>query len=254
MTIALNCLPLADMNPYAIAGRSLYGMRINPATGAYKMHEGVDDPEAVKTPIIVVAPCQKVLISRMQTNRKGYGNYIVLRHNGFDTIYPHQSKRILRVGDSAPVGSVLGLIGSTGDSTGPHLHFGMCENFMADTDEARGWMDPLPFLKTLYDKLHPAVKLLPIKLNGVIVRFSAVSKNGLNYIKLRDLASAMPDRVSFVYNAKTGVTTVNGKKFSPAMINVGGFNFVQLRDAATLIGTFTVGYDTMNNIPMINAK
>jgi murein DD-endopeptidase MepM/ murein hydrolase activator NlpD len=57
-------------------------------------------------------------------DRYGYGHYILARHyNGLETIYGHLSKRLVKVGDEVKCGEVIGLGGSTGRSTGPHLHF-----------------------------------------------------------------------------------------------------------------------------------
>jgi murein DD-endopeptidase MepM/ murein hydrolase activator NlpD len=56
--------------------------------------------------------------------RGGYGNFVVLRHsNGLETLYAHLSKQILQVGDTVSAGQLIGLGGSTGRSTGPHLHY-----------------------------------------------------------------------------------------------------------------------------------
>jgi murein DD-endopeptidase MepM/ murein hydrolase activator NlpD len=56
--------------------------------------------------------------------RGGYGNFIVLRHsNGLETLYAHLSKQLLQVGDTVSAGQIIGLGGSTGRSTGPHLHY-----------------------------------------------------------------------------------------------------------------------------------
>ncbi|UXX81349.1 M23 family metallopeptidase [Reichenbachiella carrageenanivorans] len=57
-------------------------------------------------------------------DRYGYGNYILVRHyNGLETLYGHLSKRLLEPGDVVKAGDVIGLGGSTGRSSGPHLHF-----------------------------------------------------------------------------------------------------------------------------------
>ena len=57
-------------------------------------------------------------------NRRGYGNYVVIRHeNGLETFYGHLSRRDVEIDDWVTAGQVIGLGGSTGRSTGPHLHF-----------------------------------------------------------------------------------------------------------------------------------
>jgi murein DD-endopeptidase MepM/ murein hydrolase activator NlpD len=59
----------------------------------------------------------------------GYGNYVVVDHgNGFQTLYGHLTRYFVNAGDSIAQGTVLGLVGSTGNSTGPHLHFELRQN------------------------------------------------------------------------------------------------------------------------------
>ena len=59
----------------------------------------------------------------------GYGKYVVIRHdNGMETYYAHMSEVLVNVGDRVSLGDVIGKIGSTGYSTGPHLHFGVKVN------------------------------------------------------------------------------------------------------------------------------
>ena len=56
--------------------------------------------------------------------KSGFGNCIILKHgNGFETLYGHLSKISVRVGEQIDIGQQIGLIGSTGRSTGPHLHY-----------------------------------------------------------------------------------------------------------------------------------
>jgi murein DD-endopeptidase MepM/ murein hydrolase activator NlpD len=59
----------------------------------------------------------------------GYGYYVVLDHgNGFQTLYAHLSRYFVAAGDSVAQGTIIGLVGSTGNSTGPHLHFELIQN------------------------------------------------------------------------------------------------------------------------------
>ena len=70
---------------------------------------------------ILAAASGTVIVS---TYNSAYGNYVVIDHGGgMSTLYAHMSKRLVGVGDTVTVGEVIGLVGSTGLSTGPHLHF-----------------------------------------------------------------------------------------------------------------------------------
>ena len=85
-----------------------------------RRHNGVDLPSPIGTPTYS-AFAGKV---RASLYTKGYGNLVIVRHpNGLETYYGHLSKREVEVGDWVEAGEEIGLIGSTGRSTGPHLHF-----------------------------------------------------------------------------------------------------------------------------------
>lgn len=85
-----------------------------------RRHQGVDIPLKTGDPIYATFT-GKV---RMSKYMGGFGNLIVIRHeNGIETFYAHLSKRYVEVGDWVNAGDVIGLGGSTGRSTGPHLHF-----------------------------------------------------------------------------------------------------------------------------------
>ena len=99
---------------------SPYGYRVHPITGKLKFHEGVDIGAAGGTPIVAAA-AGTVTISRLSSS---YGNYVEIDHgNGLRTRYAHMSKRLCRVGDTVVQGQEIGLVGSTGNSTGDHCHF-----------------------------------------------------------------------------------------------------------------------------------
>lgn len=86
-----------------------------------RRHQGVDLPLAVGASIYATFP-GKVRVSRY--SESGYGHYIVIRHeNGLETFYAHLSERKVAVGDWVNAGQIIGLGGSTGRSTGPHLHY-----------------------------------------------------------------------------------------------------------------------------------
>ncbi len=88
--------------------------------GFYAGHTGIDISANLGTPIFA-ANSGPVLFSGF--SNWGYGNAIVLAHGLYSSLYGHMSQRNLSCGDFATVGQVIGLVGSTGNSSGPHLHF-----------------------------------------------------------------------------------------------------------------------------------
>lgn len=105
---------------------SLYAGRIDPFTGKKATHSGIDVP-APKGVKILSAKSGVVLTSAY--NSGGYGNYVVVDHgNGDTTLYAHMSSRSVKAGDVVKQGQVLGLVGTTGRSTGNHLHYEIREN------------------------------------------------------------------------------------------------------------------------------
>lgn len=104
---------------------SEYGRRISPITGKYEGHNGLDIPAAYGTDIYA-ANSGTVTIS---TTHWSYGNYIMIDHGGgYATLYAHCSKLLVNKGDKVTKGQVIAKVGSTGYSTGNHLHFSMYEN------------------------------------------------------------------------------------------------------------------------------
>lgn len=101
---------------------SPYGMRLHPVYGVWRLHDGVDLAGDSGTPIIA---------SRSGVvNEAGYGSangyYVYIDHmDGFQTRYLHMTHYIVDVGEYVSAGQVIGYMGSTGASTGPHLHFGI---------------------------------------------------------------------------------------------------------------------------------
>ena len=84
-------------------------------------HQGVDLPLKTGDPVYATF-CGRVRIS--QYNKGGYGNLVIIRHdNGLETYYGHLSERMVEPGQWVEAGQIIGLGGSTGRSTGPHLHF-----------------------------------------------------------------------------------------------------------------------------------
>ncbi len=96
--------------------------RKHPVLGFTRAHKGVDFRAATGTPI-PAAGAGRIVV---RTKNKSYGNYIKIRHNGsFETLYAHMSRfaKGLSVGSTVRQGQIIGYAGSTGYSTGPHLHY-----------------------------------------------------------------------------------------------------------------------------------
>ncbi len=97
-----------------------FGIRNDPFTGGLAMHEGLDFTASTGTAVVATA---KGTVVRSGWD-VGYGNLVEVQHaEGFSTRYAHLSKRLVQPGDQVERGSILGEVGSTGRSTGPHLHY-----------------------------------------------------------------------------------------------------------------------------------
>ncbi len=104
---------------------SPYGWRADPFTGVQSFHTGTDMACPEGTPILAAMSGR---IADVGYNRT-YGNYIIINHgNGYQTLYAHMSKTIASKGQWVSQGTKIGLVGSTGYSTGPHLHFMVYKN------------------------------------------------------------------------------------------------------------------------------
>lgn len=102
---------------------SPFGMRTHPILKTKRMHNGIDMACAQGTPIYA-ARAGKVTQASYQAG--GAGNYVSINHlDGFSTIYMHMTHYVVSPGQSVTQGQLIGYVGSTGLSTGPHLHFGV---------------------------------------------------------------------------------------------------------------------------------
>jgi murein DD-endopeptidase MepM/ murein hydrolase activator NlpD len=99
---------------------SPFGMRLDPFLGRPAIHTGIDLRGEVGEPVHATAAGKVSIAGR----EGGYGNMVEINHgNGLATRYGHLSKILVHVGQTVHIGDVIGLIGSTGRSTGPHLHY-----------------------------------------------------------------------------------------------------------------------------------
>jgi len=104
---------------------SSFGMRHHPILGYSKMHTGVDFAAPTGTPIYAAGDG----IVQYAGRKGGYGNYVQIRHNGeFATAYAHMSRILVHNGDRVKQGDIIGRVGTTGRSTGPHLHYEIVRN------------------------------------------------------------------------------------------------------------------------------
>lgn len=104
---------------------SPFGWRIHPVYGVWKYHSGIDIGASYGTNVLA-ANSGTVILSQ---NYGGYGECVIIDHGGgLTTLYGHLSVRNVSVGQTVTSGDVIGLVGSTGISSGPHLHFEVREN------------------------------------------------------------------------------------------------------------------------------
>ena len=102
---------------------SAFGMRKHPVLGIVRMHNGIDMACAQGTPIYAT---RAGTVTRTSYQAGGAGNYVSINHlDGFSSIYMHMTHYVVSQGQSVSQGQLIGYVGSTGISTGPHLHFGI---------------------------------------------------------------------------------------------------------------------------------
>ena len=117
---------------------SPFGYRWHPISGQWKMHYGIDMAAPQGTPIYATRT-GVVTVAAYQEGGAGY--YVKLNHgDGYTSIYMHMTHYIVKVGEYVTAGQIIGYVGSTGGSTGPHLHFGIAYN--------GEYQDPTKFIKT----------------------------------------------------------------------------------------------------------
>ncbi|MEH0153891.1 peptidoglycan DD-metalloendopeptidase family protein [Limibacter armeniacum] len=130
--IPTNAIPRAIDNPpsispiqdgYLVRLSSAFGMRLHPILKEKKFHRGIDF--ATKAGVPVQATADGIIKkTNFATEKKGYGNYIVIDHDKtFSTLYAQLSEIKVKEGEKVKKGQVIGLVGSSGASTAPHLHY-----------------------------------------------------------------------------------------------------------------------------------
>ena len=142
--VKLACIPAIQpvSNKDLTRIASGFGMRIDPVYGTPKMHKGLDFAAPQGTPIYATA---NGTVAVAGFTDGGYGNHVEINHGyGYETIYGHMVKVKVRAGQHVTRGEVIGWVGSTGKSTGPHCHYEIHVNGEA--------VDPVYFF---YNDINP---------------------------------------------------------------------------------------------------
>ena len=116
---------------------SKFGYRHDPINGKWTGHNGVDLAAPKNTPIVAT---RSGLVTFASYQEDGAGYYVWINHgDGFKSIYMHMTRYIVKQGQYVEAGEVIGYVGTTGRSTGYHLHFGLKYN--------DSYVDPLKYIK-----------------------------------------------------------------------------------------------------------
>ncbi len=119
---------------------SHYGRRVHPIHGNVKHHNGIDLPLSHGDTVVVSADGK---VTSQGYDRR-LGNFVKVRHIcGFETVYGHLSKILVVTGEVVKISKPIGLCGSTGDSTGPHVHYGIKKNGV--------FINPLDYCELLFE-------------------------------------------------------------------------------------------------------
>ncbi|HVX50640.1 MAG TPA: M23 family metallopeptidase, partial [Chitinophagaceae bacterium] len=138
-----------DLNRIA----SGFGYRIDPIYKSTHFHAGLDFTAPIGTPIYATADG---IVKEAGFSTGGYGNEVVINHGfGYETLYGHMSRVKAKAGQRVKRGEVIGYVGSTGKSTGPHCHYEVHKNSVA--------VDPVYYF---YNDLSPEQYDRVLKMSG----------------------------------------------------------------------------------------
>ena len=103
-----------------------FGVRIDPIYKVPRMHEGIDFTAPIGTPIYATG---NGTVSLVDYGSRDYGNHVILTHGyGYQTLYGHMSRVKVKIGQKVNRGDVIGYVGNSGKSTGPHCHYEVIKN------------------------------------------------------------------------------------------------------------------------------
>ena len=103
-----------------------FGMRIHPIYKIAKMHTGLDFTADIGTEIYATGDG---VVESIESKYSGYGQHVIINHGfGYESLYAHMSRVAVRAGQKIKRGQIIGYVGNTGTSTGPHLHYEVMKN------------------------------------------------------------------------------------------------------------------------------
>lgn len=116
--------PISNKSLKRIA--SGFGYRIHPIYKTWRMHTGIDFTAPIGTPIYATGDG---VVERLKNKMTGYGKVVIINHGfGYESLYAHMSKIIVKPGEKVKRGQIIGYVGNTGRSTGPHVHYEIRKN------------------------------------------------------------------------------------------------------------------------------
>ena len=103
-----------------------FGYRVHPIYKTVIMHDGIDFTAPIGTEIYATG---NAVVTKVEYNGRGYGNNVMLNHGfGYETLYGHMSRFNVTQGQHVKRGDIIGYVGNTGSSTGPHVHYEVIKN------------------------------------------------------------------------------------------------------------------------------
>lgn len=146
-------------------------------------HNGVDFGLPIGTPVSSAA---RGKVIKTGNDPSGYGNYIKIQHDGFQTLYAHLDLILVKEGLQVEDGEAIGSSGNTGFSTGPHLHFELRIPGLPGAYNS-GEVDPLQFIRAIEGEL--AEKPVPDESNSDSNQYKVIAKDGLR-VRLKPSATS----------------------------------------------------------------
>jgi murein DD-endopeptidase MepM/ murein hydrolase activator NlpD len=175
---------------------SRYGMRSHPIRGGMRMHRGNDYPMPSGTPVSVIQPG---VVANAGFVRNGYGNQVKVDHpGGISSFYAHLNSVNVRPGQQITPGTVIGTVGSTGQSTGPHLHF--------EVDVNGKTTDPTPYQDRVF-RFGGNIRVKPTVKPQQNVAGNPITQQKSEPISRQDLSNMPTDRLRGMMDpARTGAS------------------------------------------------